>query len=311
MKSKTRRGLVLGCGGVAGAAWTIAVLAEIQRKLAWDARSADVVIGTSAGAVVAALLGAGVDVERMVKSQLGELADDCWNHDADWGAPQPPAPEWRPTAPSLAVRALLGKLDPMTGLVGLLPRGRAEARSFRRLVDRVVPSGDWVTHPATWIMVVDTKTGERVPLGRREAPRVPLREAVCASYAIPGWFPPVPWRGATYIDGGVASPTSADLLIGTGVTEAIVIAPMAFRDTAGSTRRGSRFARALRDHMTAIVNREVRTLEQAGVRVARLEPSREDLSAFGANLMDPRRRRRVFDTAVRTAKTAVAEALLE
>jgi NTE family protein len=66
----------------------------------------------------------------------------------------------------------------------------------------------------------------------------------------------------------------------------------------------------LRRHMTRIVNQQVRALEQAGIRVARLEPCAEDLAAFGSNLMSPRRRRKVFDTAANNAKDAVSDALL-
>lgn len=308
-ESRRKRALVLGCGGVAGAAWMIATLAELERRLGWDARSADILIGTSSGAVVAALLGARIGVARMVQSQRGDLADDCWNHDVDTGGPRPPKPELRLTAPGLAYRALRGGVPPVVGLMGLLPRGRADMRPFTRLIDRVVPAGEWAPHPATWIMVVDAGSGERVPLGRADAPRVPLNAAVCGSYAIPGWCPPVTTNGSTYLDGGISSPTSADMLLGTDVREAIVLAPMASRELVPSSR-GSRLDRGMRRHMTGILNREVRALEQAGIRVVRLEPGPEDLAAFGSNMMNPRRRRRVFDTAVRTAKDAVADALL-
>lgn len=306
---KAKRALVLGCGGVAGAAWTIATLAELERRLGWDAREADILVGTSSGAVIAALLGSGVSVKRMVQSQLGELEGDCWNHDVDTGGPRPPKPELRPTAPMLAYRALRGTVPPVMGLVGLAPRGRADMRPFMRLIDRVVPAGQWAPHPATWVMVVDSKTGERVPLGRAGAPRAALNTAVCASYAIPGWCPPVTIDGQTYLDGGIASPTSADLLIGTGVSEAIVLAPMASR-ALDPPRSRSRLAVQMRHHMTRIVNREVHLLEQAGMKVVRLEPGAEDLAAIGSNMMNPKRRRRVFDTAVQTATDAVADALL-
>jgi NTE family protein len=308
-KSK-KRALVLGCGGVAGGAWTIATLAELERALGWDARSADVLVGTSSGAVIAALLGAGVSVERMVKSQLGQLADDCWNHDADTGGARPPKPALGLTAPALMYGVLRRRLHPFAGLAGLLPRGTADIEPLLRLVDNVVPSGRWSPHPRTWIMVVDAKTGERVALGREGAPRVPLNAAVCASFAIPGWYPPIRVDGVTYLDGGIVSPTSADRLIGTDVSEAIVLAPMASRDFDPPRRRGSRFAAEMRRHMTGIVNREVRALEQAGIRVVRLEPGPEDRAAIGSNMMNPGRRRRVFDTALRTAKEAVADALL-
>jgi NTE family protein len=99
------------------------------------------------------------------------------------------------------------------------------------------------------------------------------------------------------------------MLLGSGVTEAIVLAPMAAREL-DPPRSRSRLAEAMRRHMTGIVNAEVRALEQAGIRVARLEPGSEDIAAFGPNMMSPRRRRRVFDTAARSAKDAVADALL-
>ncbi len=309
-EAKYKRALVLGCGGVAGAAWTIATLAELERQLGWDAREADFLVGTSSGAVVAALLAARVSVKRMVQSQLGELCDDCWNHDRDYGGSRAPQPELRPTAPGLFLQALRRRVDPVTGICGLLPRGRADTASIRRLIDNVVPAGEWAPHPAAWMMVVDARTGQRVALGRSDAPRVPLNLAVCASYAIPAWCPPVTVNGTTYLDGGITSPTSADLLIGTDVTEVIVLAPMASRELEPPRVRGSRAAAWLRRHMTGIVNREVRALEHAGVRVARLEPCAEDLAAFGSNLMSPRRRRGVFDTAANSAKDAVSDALL-
>lgn len=310
MSKSKKRALVLGCGGVAGAAWQIATLAELERALGWDAREADVLIGTSAGAVLSALLGAGVSVERMVKSQLGELADDCWNHDTGTGGPRPPRPAIGLTAPALMLGALRRRLHPFAGLAGLLPKGTADFGPLTRLVNNVVPAGDWSPHPATWIMVIDAKTGERVPLGREGAPRTALYTAVCASFAIPGWYPPVRANGTAYLDGGIVSPTSADLLVGTDVREAIVLAPMAARELDPGRRKGSRFATELRRYMTNIVNREVRALEQAGIRVVRLEPGPEDRAAIGSNMMNSARRRRVFDTATQTAKDAVADALL-
>jgi NTE family protein len=195
--------------------------------------------------------------------------------------------------------------------LGLVPRGRVSTESFGRLIDNVVPSGQWAPHSATWIMVVDAATGRRVPLGLAGHPSVPLREAVRASYAVPGWCEPITIDRQTYLDGGIASPTSADLLIDTDVEEAIVLAPMASRawDLPRELKE-PRIAKRLREHMTRIVNREVHALEQAGIRVLRLEPSAEDLVAFGPNMMSVRRRRHVFDTAVVTAKDAVADAML-
>ncbi len=307
--AQSKRALVLGCGGVVGAAWTTAVLAELERALAWDAREAQVLIGTSAGALVAGLLGAGVSVARLVKSQRGELDDACWDHARDWGGALPPVPALRFTAPKLWTAAAKGRVSVATALTGMLPEGRAGFASFERLFARVLPARDWVPHPGTWIMVAEVATGRRVALGRAEAPRASITAAVSASYAVPGWYTPIRIGDKTYVDGGVVSPTSADLLIGSDVTEAVVLAPMAAREPAVGSARRNPFAEALRMHMTRIVDREVSALQAAGIRVIRIDPSNEDIAVFGTNLMDPRRRARVFETATRTATGAVEKAL--
>jgi NTE family protein len=299
---------VLGCGGVAGAAWSIAMLDALQRELAWDAREADVLIGTSAGAVLAALLAAGVGVERLVASQ-GSAAGDCvWNHDRDSGGAWPPLPAPRFPAARLAMLGLRGRVGPLAAVSGLLPQGRCDMRPFMRLVDSVVPAGRWAPHPACWIMTVDAASGRRLAFGREDAPPAPLNLAVCASYGVPGWCPPVRIGEGLYLDGGVVSPTSADLLAGSGVAEAVVLAPMASSAPDRPSSWLGRLERGVRRHMTGIVDREVALLRNAGIRVIRLEPGAEDLQAIGYNMMDPRRRGLVFETAGRTAKDAVRAA---
>jgi NTE family protein len=67
-------GLVLGGGGVLGAAWLVGALEGLQVTRGLDARRADVILGTSAGSVVGALLAAGVSVAEQRAQQLGEEA---------------------------------------------------------------------------------------------------------------------------------------------------------------------------------------------------------------------------------------------
>jgi NTE family protein len=307
--SQPKRALVLGCGAVAGAAWSIPVLEVLQRELDWDARQADLMIGTSIGAVLGALLAAGVSVERMAASQRGEITDCVWNYDTDSGGALPPLPALRWPAWRLALRGVLGDVHPLTGLCGLSLQGRTDMRGFMRLIDSVVPAGAWAPHPKVWMMVVDVATGQRVALGRDDAPKVPMNLAVCASHAVPMCCPTVTVDGRTYIDGGVASPTSADLVLGSGVEEAIVLAP--FTSTQMDQPRSplAMIERRVRRTMTEIVDRECAMLQAAGIRVIRLAPGPEDLEAIGYNMLDPKRRLQVFETSVRTAPAAVAQAL--
>src|SRR5690606_7149705 len=87
-------GLVLGCGAGAGAAWSVPMLQQLQQQLDWDAREADVLVGTSVGAVLAALLSSGVAVDTMAASLRGECheARCTWDHDTAWGNWYPPRP---------------------------------------------------------------------------------------------------------------------------------------------------------------------------------------------------------------------------
>lgn len=307
------RALVIGCGGTLGFAWTAAVLAELEHS-GWDPRDADVLVGTSAGAELVALLGAGISATDI--DAAGDPAGDP-RVAAHLSSPQAPGslpglP--RPSLPGLGLTraALTGRADLLAGLAGLLPRGGGDASWLVDLGTALAGDDGWVTHPDTWLVAADVATGERVPLGRAGSPRPPLGVAIAASWAIPGWFPPVEVDGRRLLDGGAVSPTSADLLLpevtSGRIDEVVVVAPMS--NHGGAPARGlARAERLLRHPMTRRVDREVAALRAAGARVARIEPSRADLHAMGANFMDARRLGDVRATARASAAALVSHHL--
>ena len=307
--STPRRALVLGCGGVAGGAWSIAALHHLEQQLDWDCRNADVLIGTSAGAVVAALLGSGISVTQLLACQQGTSETCQWNHDTDTGGALPPLPGARFTGKQLAMKGLRGEVSALTAICGALPAGQFDMRAFRKLVGDAAKGQDWVPHPATWIMAVDTDTGKRVAFGKGGAPAASITDAVCASYGVPLWCPPVTIGARTYIDGGVASPVSADMLVDSAVEDVLVLAPMASRQPDSPWHPFARIERRVRRYMTSVVDKEVAALKKAGKNVIRIEPVAEDLNAFGYNMMDPARRQRVLVTALRTTSLTVRNAL--
>lgn len=294
---------MLGCGGTLGFAWTAAVL----DALGWDPREADVLVGTSAGAEAVAMLGAGIPAKAILDAVAGAPGGDAVVAAHVRRVPDrlPPVPSPRWPAAGLVRAALRRDVGTLTGLAGLLPWGRGDASWLRELGDALAPGG-WVPHAATWLMAADL-TGKRIALGSPDAPPARLGEAIAASWAIPGWFPPSVVDGRPLLDGGTVSPTSADLLLGHDVGEVVLIAPMS--SEGGAPARGAaRLERLLRTAMTRRVDDEVRRLRAAGVRVVRIEPSPADLAAMGANFMDVRRREHVLATASRTAPGLVAEA---
>ena len=102
-----RWGLVLGGGGVLGAAWLIGALSALEEAKGLDARDADLIIGTSAGSVVGALLAAGISVDEQREQQLGadtpfgRLIQGAFDPDRPVGGSAPPLPRLRPGGTSM------------------------------------------------------------------------------------------------------------------------------------------------------------------------------------------------------------------
>jgi NTE family protein len=304
------RGLVIGCGGTVGGAWSVGVLAAVERALAWDARDAAVIVGTSAGAELALCLGAGVAVSDLVAAQRGAPGADpiLAAHFANPPRMFPPRPRLKLGATALLGLGLRRRVAPLTALAGLLPEGRGDARWLAALADHLVAAGAWVSHPATWMVGVDVASGERVAFGSPGAPAAAARDAVRASWAIPGWFPPVAIAGRRFADGGVLSPASADLVLAPGLDldEIVVVAPMASARPVPPAGLLDRVERLSRRAMSGTLAAEVQALRAAGVQVACIVPDASDLAVLGPNFMDPRRRLAALERGLRTAAPRIA-----
>ncbi|MEU6256290.1 patatin-like phospholipase family protein [Streptomyces sp. NPDC047043] len=304
------RGLVLGCGGTLGAAWTIGALHSLQQALRWDPRTAEVLVGTSAGAETAAMLGGGIGVEELLAAQSARpgARPELTAHFASPPRPIPPRPALFPGSPRLARGAWGRSVPALAGLSGLLPQGRGDTRWLTALADFLTPTGQWVAHPATWLVAADFDTGRRTVFGHPDTRHAPLRDALRASWAVPGWFPPVHIAGRRYADGGILSTASADLLLHSGLDEVYVVAPMSSSDP--GPRKGLGRAEALlRRVMTRTLDAECAALRGAGIRVVRIEPTAADLEVMGGNLMDGRRRPAVLETSLRTTRAVVRDLL--
>jgi len=220
---RVRRGLVLGAGGVLGLTWMVAALRALEAEEGFDARDVEICIGTSAGSVLAALLGCGIGVDVALRHQQGIPApadpDISWDYDRDSGGAVPPRPGFGIGSPRLLFEAARHprRVPPMAAFSAALPRGRGTLLPLHRMVEVVsepLPDGGWPVGPSTWIAAMDYAAGTRTVFGRDGAPPATLADAVTASCAIPGWYAPVVIDGRPYVDGGTLSPTSLDLLVG-------------------------------------------------------------------------------------------------
>jgi NTE family protein len=242
------RALVLGGGGVTGVAWEIGMLAGLA-EAGVDLTDADVVIGTSAGSVVGALVAGGLDPHAMYEGQL--------------------AP---PTAEIPAKLSMTMMLRWALAAVGRRDEQKARARiGAMALAAHTVPEADRRAviaarlHDADWperrllITAVDARIGEFVVFDRDQD--VSLVDAVGASCAVPGVWPPVTIGSRRFVDGGVRSPVNADLAAGYDRT--VILAPVAASFSA-SSHPGRQLPGALL-----------------------VQPDRSAKRAFGRNVLDP------------------------
>jgi NTE family protein len=308
----TRRGLVLGAGGVLGFAWTVGALAALEQTEGLTPGDFEVCVGTSAGSVLAAMLGCGISVDQMVRHQRGGVPrpDDPviqFNYERDSGGSRPPRPLLRLGSPKLAMEVVRRprRFPPLAAMTPFFPQGRGTLAAVTGVVQALASDEDWPRQPAPWIVAMDYDTGRRVVFGRDGSPPATLAQAVTASCSIPGWYEATSIGGRRYVDGGTCSPTSVDVLAKLGLDEVYVLAPMTSfaydRPLSPAARLERRFRRALTKRMV----REAAKLRAAGTEVTMLGPGPADLAVMGANLMNPKRRPEVLATSLRTSVEAL------
>jgi NTE family protein len=259
--------LVLSGGGVTGMAWETALLKGL-RDAGVDLTSADLIIGTSAGSILGTQIASGIDLDTLCARQL-----------------QPTDPRLEPT---LMVNFLqeLAKLGPELALLSAgapkdepgLPQA-LRAAIGRHALEAETPGeeeglamsvrplavSDWPERPLK-ITAVDVENGDFVVWDRTSG--VDLPKAVASSCSVPMVYPPVSIKGRRYMDGGLRSPTNADLAV--DYASAVIITPIS------PEHPGNRS-----------LAKELRVLEQSGAAVVLLRADAESIASFGPNAQDP------------------------
>ncbi|WP_224282722.1 patatin-like phospholipase family protein, partial [Streptomyces sp. LS1784] len=307
--------------------------------------------------ILAAMLAGGVRPEQLRDHQRGlpvtegPLAGVGFDYDTAVGGALPPRPRAGIGSPSLLRDAVRHPREyPLLTMVSAIaPHGRGSLAPVGELVRGLFGTGEPPGEgeppgtgglpgprdggPPLRVVAVDYRSGRRVVFGDPGAPAVPVPEAVMASCAIPGWFAPVRLDGSAYVDGGCWSATNADLMLGRGLDEVYVIAPMALRLDPRQGRAGeqgrlgsgrdalvalrewrardrprgvlAQLVSRYRHAVTRQLLREAALLRAEGVRVRLLAPTLADLAVMGPNMMDPARRGAVLESALRTSREAL------
>jgi NTE family protein len=285
-----RTAIVLGGGGLTGEAFEAGVLSALKDATGFDAREADLIVGTSAGSQIGAGLRFGLaatDLKAFIaKEPLSREGQKIFERIGPIpDLPQPfPRPKVRTPSPRLIGTALRNPWRSRhSWLTTLLPMGSFDLTPYEE-VFRNFTGTDWCDADL-WVVGARLPMCERVVFGRDEGLECDVPRAVSASCCVPGIFKPIRIGGDLYVDGGVHSATNADLVAGEGFDEVIIVSPMSADRR--SVQRGR--VNPVRMWCRAVLASEVRKIRRGGAKVTVFQPGHAEQRVMGINALDEAR----------------------
>ncbi|MGE2731461.1 patatin-like phospholipase family protein [Mycolicibacterium vaccae] len=257
-----KRALVLAGGGLAGIAWETGVLLGIRDEAPQAAAAlldADVLVGTSAGSTVAAQISSGVPLDELFERQLSE---EHGAHEINPGTSIETIIDLFLDAAQTPGATKEQKLQKIGAVAAGADTVAEDVR--RTVIAHRLPSHEW---PSRTLRVtgIDIATGELVVFDNTSG--VGLVDAVAASCAVPGVWPPVTIGSRRFMDGGVGS--TVNMSAAHDCASAVALVP-------SSATSPSPWGTGTVDEMQAF----------PGATLA-IFADDESLRAYGANPLDP------------------------
>jgi NTE family protein len=303
-------GLVLGGGGLVGMGYHAGVLKALDD---WgvDPGRFDVIVGTSAGSVIGSYLATGWSLsdfyeyahgrharaehdETGQRDEVRRLFEPLWHSRAERIRRGIGSTFALASARGYWLKAGRGRV-PGASLRRAFPSGLYSTDESRRRLSEDLPD-EWPDR-ALYVCAADLYTGERVVFGRPGSPPARLPEAVLASTAIPGLFPPVKIGDRQYVDGGIVSASSLDLAVEAGCDAILCVAPLGYRNEGGLPEPKMWGPMLMRSLFARSLRREVTEARRKGVEVLVVRPWITELVAQGTNSMRHFDRGAVVDAA--------------
>jgi hypothetical protein len=153
--------------------------------------------------------------------------------------------------------------------------GRGRTNDFRRLRHKL------------FLVATDLDSGEVVPFGARGWTDVPISQAVLASAALPGLFPPVKIRGRNYVDGALMKTLHASVALREGAELVLCINPLVpFNADLAARQSDSKPVSLVEGGLPVVLSQTFRAIIHSRMRVG-MERYRNDFPDADVLVFEP------------------------
>jgi predicted acylesterase/phospholipase RssA len=336
-------GLALAGGGPLGAMYEIGVLMALDESLdGLDLNDMDVYVGVSAGSFISAGL-----ANKLTPSEIFQMFIQNKSSErkagsgagARTGALHPEVflrPAFREyfrraaMLPPLFAQSLLSfavkkirhpfksaALESFAPLARALPTGVFDNDAIRKFLHNAFSQPGRTDDfrkldKKLYSIATDLDTGESVRFGGPGFEHIPISQAVQASAALPGLFPPVEIDGHYYVDGALKKTLNASVALEEGAQLVLCVNPLVPFDASYAKRRGRQHLQKLTEGgLPTVLSQTFRAIihsrMQVGLQkyltqykdrdVVLFEPAKDDAEIFFTNLFSYATRKRVCEHA--------------
>ena len=338
-KHPPRIGLAVAGGGPIGGMYELGALRALDDAIeGLDLSRLDCYVGVSSGAFLAAGLANRIGTEELCRIFLTGDSDDVQFRPETFmrpaffeymrraaALPRLTADWWREllTAPGLLATGQLHWPDFLTRFGGLVPTGLFDNSEVERFLRDVFArrgrTNDFRELDARlFVIAVDLDSGEAVRFGAGPWEDVPISQAIQASAALPGLYPPVEVRGRHFVDGALRRTMHASVVLERGIDLMLGVNPLvAFNTGVDEGVDAGNPGRLAAGGLPAVLSQTFRTLLQSRMQIglARhqqqfpdidqliFEPNGQDGELFFTNAFSFANRQRIAEIAYRNVMT--------
>lgn len=326
--------LAIAGGGPLGAIYELGALQALDEAIdGLHMHDLDVYVGVSSGAILSANLANHVTVSQMARVFMNTPDAEFSFYPEKFLRPalreyynraaSAPAVIFDMLAEIIRHPQRLSSLESIESLSQLIPNGIFDNQSIHRFLARVLDkpgrSNDFRELSAKLrVVAVELESGQAVRFGEPGCDDMPISQAVQASAALPGLYPPVEIDGHYYVDGALRRTLHASAALKEGADLLLAINPLVPYDADPSEPDLARAReRMIKGGLPVVLSQTFRSLIQSRMQIGMrkyessypeaaimlVEPNRNDEKMFYTNVFSYASRNELADHAFQVTRS--------